>query len=110
MTENESITKIAWAFAIAGLAGFINYLQRFTGDNPPKWAWLVVLVKVMTAGFVGLLTNWLMSKWQMGENYVDFAIAVAGYGGAETIAFFQQVFRDSIIRAAGVKSNDEPKS
>lgn len=109
MQGDEVTRKVLWAFGIAALAGLVSYIQRFTGDNPPGWKWLVVIIKVLTAGFVGLLTHWLLSGWNLGEGYVNFAIAVGGYGGAETIVFFQQVFRDTINRAAASEENHQPK-
>jgi hypothetical protein len=107
---DDLTSKLLWAFAIAALAGLVNYIQRFTGDNPPAWRWLIVMTKVLTAGFVGLLTHWLLSGWNVGEGYVNFAIAVGGYGGAETIAFFQQVFRDTVSRAARDAQDHQPKT
>jgi hypothetical protein len=92
--------KILWAFGVAALAGFISYVQRFLQEPPPPWSWKIAGVKVSTAGFVGLLTGWLLSGWNVPENYVYFAMGVAGYGGGETIVFFQQVFKDTISRYA----------
>ena len=109
MSGEEFSWKVFWVVLIASFAGFVNYAQRFAGDNPPAWNWLVALTKIFTAGFVGLLTHWLLSSWTMGEGYVNFAIAVAGYGGAETIAFFQQVFRDTISRAAQADPHHDSK-
>lgn len=109
MQGDDFSWKLLWVIVIAALAGFVNYVQRFSGDNPPAWSWLVAITKIFTAGFVGLLTHWLLSGWNVGEGYVNFAIAVGGYGGAETIAFFQQVLRDAISRAAQADTHHEPK-
>lgn len=100
---------LAWAFGIAAFAGFISYLQTLIGQNPEKWKWVVAGTRVLTAGFVGLLTRWLLSGWNLPEHFVDFSLGVAGYGGVESIAFFQSVFRSAVRRAAGVE-NDAPKS
>ncbi len=106
--EAEAAVKVLAVVGISAVAGFVNYLQRFTGDTVPQWNWVVVSTKVFTAGFVGLLTHWLLTGWGLHEeheNLINFAIAVSGYGGAETIAFFQQVFQDAIRRAAGAAQN-----
>ena len=114
--DKETIDGIAkgfaffWAFAIAAAAGTLNYLQRFAGEDPPPWKWLVFTVKGITAGGVGVLTHWLLAGWGFNPNFTYFAIAVAGWGGAETVVFFQQVFQDAIRRAAGASENDTPKS
>lgn len=97
---SDVFAKLGWAFGIAALAGLVSYLQRFLQEPPPKWSWQVASVKVLTAGFVGLLTGWLLSGWNVPQNYVYFAMGVAGYGGGETIVFFQQVFKDTINRYA----------
>ncbi len=110
--QGATAVKFLAVAGIAALAGFVNYLQRFTGDDSPDWNWIAVTAKVFTAGFVGILTHWLLTGWGINENHenlVNFAIAVAGYGGAETIAFFQQVFQDAIRRAAGAAQNHDAK-
>lgn len=99
----------AWAFGIAAFAGLISYLQTLTGENPQAWKWLVAGTRVLTAGFVGLLTRWLLAGWSLPEHFVDFSLGVAGYGGVESIAFFQSIFRSAIRRAAGMQENDAPK-
>ncbi len=106
----EFISKISLgAFVIAAFAGLVSYLQRFNGDNPPEWKWLLFVTKVLTAGFVGILCDWLLSGWNIPQTIVHFAIAVAGYGGVETMLFFQQIFQDTIRRAARVSEDDRPK-
>jgi hypothetical protein len=103
----DVIKQWAIPFAIAAGAGLVNYLQRFTQEPTPKWSWMVATVKVLTAGFVGMLTGWLLSGWNVPQTYVYFAMGVAGYGGGETIVFFQQVFQDTISRYAR-KDSDRP--
>jgi len=100
----------AWAFGIASLAGFVKYLQRFRSDDAPKWKWLQFGVQVFTAGFVGLVTTWLLSGWNVPDALRTFAIAVAGWGGGETIDFFQQLLRDAISRAAQTRENPDAKN
>lgn len=98
-----------WTVGVASLAGAVKSLQRFVGDNPPHWSWGVFAIQIFTAGFVGLVTNWLLSGWNFNPNYLNFAIAVGGWGGGETIVFFQRVFRDSISRASGISKDEDAK-
>lgn len=98
--ETSDALKYGWAFGVAALAGLVSYVQRFLQEPPPPWSWTTAGVKVLTAGFVGLLTGWLLSGWSVPQNYVYFAMGVAGYGGGETIVFFQQVLKDTISRYA----------
>lgn len=108
---SDAVTKglaFLWTVGIAALGGLVSYLQKLSGDNPEKWSWIVAASKVLTAGFVGLLTDWLLSGWNLPRHFIDFALGVAGYGGSETIAFFQSIFRETVKRAAGVKE-DEPR-
>lgn len=100
----------AWAFGIASLAGCVKFLQRYRSDDAPQWRWIQFGVQVLTAGFVGLVTTWLLSGWQVPDALRTFAIAVAGWGGGETIDFFQQVLRDAISRAAQTAENKDAKN
>ena len=105
-----SLWKLGWIFAIAAFAGVVNYIQRFASETPPPWRWGFFFVKILTAGFAGLLTHWLLSKWGWGDDYVNFAVAIAGYGGAETIVFLQTILFDAIRRKAEAASNAPPKA
>ena len=106
----QKILGFAWAFGIAALAGFVKYLQRFRGDDAAQWKWIQFAVQVFTAGFVGLVTTWLLSGWNVPDALRTFAIAVAGWGGGETIDFFQQVLRDAITRAAQASEEHDAKN
>lgn len=105
--------QILWTFALAGFAGLVNYLQRFAGTEKPVWEWRVAGVKVFTGSFVGLLTLWLIGKRIEDTGYVNFAIAIAGYGGPVTLDFFLQFGKDVAgtwaARAAQGGKNDPPK-
>lgn len=100
---------LAWAFGIAAFAGLISYLQTLSGENPEKWKWFVAGTRVLTAGFVGILTRWLLDGWNIPEHFADFTLGVAGYGGVESIGFFQSIFRFAVRRAAGMPTDDEAK-
>lgn len=85
-----------WPLALAGFAGFVNYIQRFAGPKTerPPWDWVPCAVKVFTGAFVGLLTSWVATE----EKYANFAIALAGYGGPVTLDLFVQAGRDAFYR------------
>lgn len=100
-----------WPFALAGFAGFVAYIQRFAGtpvDRPP-WEWVPCGVKVVTGGFVGWLTVWLIGDRIKDTGYVNFAIAISGYGGPVTLDFFLQLGKDALSRAAQKASGSPPK-
>lgn len=92
--------EIAWNLALSSFAGFVAYIQRFAGTGErPAWEWPVLGVKVVTGGFVGLLTLWLV-EYRLSGGLLHFAVAVAGYGGPVTLDFFLQLGRDALSRAA----------
>ena len=97
---SDALQKFGLYIGIAAFAGFVSYLQRFLQDPPPPFKWFQAFVKAATAGFVGVLTGWLLSGWNVPQNWIYFAMGVAGYGGGETIVFFQQVLQDTINRYA----------
>lgn len=107
--------EIGWTLALAGFAGFVNYIQRFAGQEPrPAWEWRAAAVKVVTGAFVGLLTLWLIGKRVEDAGLVKFAVAIAGYGGPLTLDFFWQSGRDFLAhfaaRAAQSVKDDEAKN
>lgn len=104
--------ELFWTFALAGFAGFVNYIQRFAGkaDERPPWEWGPCAIKVFTGSFVGLLTVWLIGTRIEDKGYVNFAIAIAGYGGPLTLDFFLQLFRDALSRAAQGAQDRGPKN
>jgi hypothetical protein len=104
------VEGIAWNLGLAGFAGFVAYIQRFAGggDERPPWEWAVCGVKVVTGGFVGVLTLWLV-ELRLSGGLLHFAVAIAGYGGPVTLDFFLQLFRDALSRAAGKASDDAAK-
>ena len=105
--------QIAWTLALAGFGGFVAYLQRFVGVERPAWEWRIALFRVVIGSFVGLLTLWLIGKRIEDQGHVNFAIALAGYGGPVTLDFFLQLGRDVVgawaSRAAQGGKNDPPK-
>lgn len=97
----KNFNQVLLAFAIASFFGFIRYLQDFIApDAPVKFRWLIALAKTLIAGAVGMVTMWLMLEWHVGPYFSAFVIAVAGYGGAETMQVFKEAGYDFIRRKA----------
>jgi hypothetical protein len=94
----------ALAIAIAAFFGLIRYMQDFLGPEPPAFKWVFATAKVLTAGAVGLLVHWLVIEWKVSPNFSAFLIAVAGYGGAESINAFKEVGLEFIRRKASNSS------
>lgn len=101
---------IALSFAIAAFFGLIRYLQDFVGNEPPAFKWLIAAAKVLTAGAVGMLVHWLVIEWKVSSNFGAFLIAVAGYGGAESINAFKEVGLEFIRRKAANASEPGAKN
>lgn len=109
--------EIQWAFGLAAFAGFIRYIQRFAAkkEDRPAWEWTVAGVAVLTGGFVGALTLWLLGgvlflgkKIEGGPLF--FGIAIAGYGGPLTLDFFWDLCKDLLKRAAERATNGDAKN
>lgn len=105
--------KALAAGAVAAAGGLVAYLQQFTNRNlppemRPRWHWGAACIKVVTAGFTGLLTFWLIGKRGLDENFVHFMVAIAGYGGVEALEFFKQVFYETIRRVANTQQLPPP--
>lgn len=109
--------EIQWAFGLAAFAGFIRYIQKFTGpkaDRPP-WEWIGVCIAVLTGGFVGALTLWLLADFTLLGKKIEggplsFAVAIAGYGGPLSLDFFLDLGKTILKRAAEKASDDGPKN
>lgn len=82
----------ALAVLIAAFFGFIRYLQEFLDREPPAFKWLIAVAKVLTAGSVGYLVHILTIEWGVTSGYGAFMIAIAGYGGAETLNAGKEAF------------------
>lgn len=109
---SDVASKLAAAFAIAAVAGLIKYFQQFTlpPAQRPAWEWGVFLVKGVTAGGMGVLTSWLLSGWTGNGSYINFLIAIAGWGGAETGEFFWGLGKDALRKIAGGPTDDARKA
>jgi hypothetical protein len=96
---------MGWLIAggIGGVAGIVAYLQQFTDPNT-KVAWnnRIFGARVVTAFFVGVLCEWLIADMEGFTGKARyFMYAMSGWGGAETVHFFQEVFRAAVQRFAG---------
>lgn len=93
---------LALSFGLAAFFGLIRYLQEFLNPGAPTaFKWLIAIAKGFTAGAVGMLTHWLVAEWEVRPNLAAFLIAVAGYGGAESIELFRSALRDMVLRWVG---------
>jgi hypothetical protein len=97
----KNLNQVSLGFLIAAFFGFIRVLQDYIApDAPAKFRWVVATVKTMIAGATGVLTTWLCLQWEIGPYMSGFLIAVAGYGGAETLQVFKEAGYDFIRRKA----------
>lgn len=97
---------IALSFVIAAFFGLIRYLQDFLVADPPAFKWFVFSAKILTAGSVGLVVYWLLLEWKITGGYNAFLIAVAGYGGAESLNAFKEAGLDFLRRKAAAGPKD----
>jgi len=81
--------------AIALGSGVVKYLQRFTADPRPPFDWIVFLIQVGTSILAGLVADWLFTAWHSDTNLTNAAVALAGWGGAEFIAWAERKIRDT---------------
>lgn len=103
--------QVVLAFGIAAFFGLIRVLQDYLApDAPPQFRWIVAIAKTSIAGAVGMLTMWLMLYWEVGPYMSAFLIAIAGYGGAETLQVFKEAGYDFIRRKALTSSDAPPKN
>jgi uncharacterized membrane protein len=95
--------KFLFAFLWAAFCGLIAYLQQFAvkRSERPKWDRIEALIKSMTAGCAGFFTMLVTQKAGIDVFTAAFMVGIAGWGGAETFAFFKEIFQDGIRRAAG---------
>lgn len=98
---SKNLNQVTIGFLIAAFFGLIRVLQEYIApDAPPQFRWIVAIAKTLIAGAVGILTTWLCLQWDLGPYMSGFLIAVAGYGGAETLQVFKEAGYDFIRRKA----------
>lgn len=98
---------LALGFFIAAFFGLLRlgheHLQT-PAETRPKFAWLPVLVKIGTAGGVGLLTTFLMLEWAVGPYLSGFLVAIAGWGGVETLNVLKEAGHETLRRYANARA------
>lgn len=52
---------------------------------------LEAFIHATTAGFVGVLTFWVLSSWKIDPLYVAFAVGIMGHAGPEGIVLLKDV-------------------
>lgn len=103
--------QVALAFGIAAFFGLIRVLQDYIApDAPPKFRWLIAVAKTLVAGSAGMLTMWVCLYWEVGPYLSAFLIAIAGYGGAETLNACKEALYDFIRRKALASTDAPPKN
>ncbi len=78
------MVEIWQAIAIAGMAGFVNYIQRFAGEKAsrPVWEWAPCGVRVATGSSAGVVAMWIVpKKLGLEIEHAYFAVWIAGWGG-----------------------------
>lgn len=53
-------------------------------------------INAMQAGFVGLLTFWILSSWKVDSFYTAFAVGIMGHMGPEGIALLKDVVTNGL--------------
>lgn len=99
-------------FAIAAFFGAVKHINEliFGEKKPQRFHWtLTIGVKGAIAGCVGLLTLWLLVELELVKSQAGraFCIAIAGWGGAETIQFFWDTGRDALRDALNRRSQKD---
>lgn len=97
----KNLNQVLLAFAIAGFFGLVRVLQDYISpEAPAKFRWLIAIAKTLIAGSAGMVTMWLMLEWHVGPYMAAFCVAIAGYGGAETLQVGKEAMYDFIRRKA----------
>ena len=78
-----------------------QWQQNFTEWDRKRIA-LEAFLNAVTAGFVGLLTFWLLASWKVDPFYTAFAVGIMGHAGPEGIALLQEVITN------GLRSRSSP--
>lgn len=91
-------------FLIGSFFGLLRHAQDFVSgpaDARPKFSWWVAVIKAATAGGVGTLVAWLCREWNVSANMSAFMIALAGWGGVETMNTLWMMMIDGLRRRLG---------
>lgn len=97
--ENLWVTLLG--VLVAMVFGILRYGQEFTKDPPAKFRWSVGLIKAGTAGAVGFLSTLLCLKWKVDPYVSGVLIAIAGWGGVETLNIAWEIAVDGVKRKLG---------
>jgi hypothetical protein len=111
---NQLPEWVQWILAIcfAALSGAVAYLQQFVKPAPERPAFepKILFIKVLTSGTAGFFLILLLWNKGLDKYLLGFMVGVAGWGGAETIAIFSEVFRGVINRTAQGPKDNGPKA
>lgn len=91
--------------AIAGASiRFAREWQMNFGAWDRRRVAIEAFINAATAGFVGLLTFWVLTSWKIDPLYTAFAVGIMGHMGPEGI----QLLKDVITN--GLRSRQAPPS
>lgn len=99
------------ASAFAALSGAVAYLQQFLKpqEQRPRFEGNIFAIKVLTSGTAGFFLILLLWNKGIDKYLLGFMVGVAGWGGAETIAIFQEVFRGVLNRSTQAPKDPNAK-
>lgn len=107
-------TAIHWGetllvLLVAAFFGVLRYLQQFQNEPRPKFEWLVLSIKGLTALAIGFLVALIGRKMQIDVEWIAVGGALGGWAGAEIINDAKEVLRDWIRRKAAEGERQPPK-
>jgi TctA family transporter len=85
----SAILPYLYVLIIASWAGIVRYLNYVKGHST-KLSIFILMVEIMTSGFVGVCTYWLCLYIGVSEPLMMFLVAIAGHLGAKAIKVFEQ--------------------
>lgn len=94
------VYRMIFAAGVASFAGVVSYLQQFVRPEKPEFSWMTFTIQVLTGALVGIMTYLLLAKRGVDWHLMSFLLLLAGWGGADTVIFFQEVFRGLVKRYA----------
>lgn len=96
----QEVYRMLFAAGVASFAGVVSYLQQFVRPDRPVFSWMTFTIQVLTGALVGIMTYLLLAKRGVDWHLMSFLLLLAGWGGADTVVFFQEVFRGLVKRYA----------
>jgi hypothetical protein len=106
--DDIPIRDYAINIGVALVGAAVRFLRQWN-DNFDDWRarriFFEGLLSGVTAGFVGVLTFWLLTSWKVDAFYTAFAVGIMGHMGPEGIA----LLKDFITNALRLRSQTPEK-